>query len=115
LAEIGVRSELERVDVPTRIKIAPKHLLGALWLQFALSISERKKYQRCEACGTCLELAPDVARADKRYCDNACRNRALRRRQKQATEMRASGKTLREIAKATGSDMPTIKKWLGED
>jgi transposase len=29
--------------------------------------------------------------------------------------MRASGKSLREIAKATGSDMTTIKKWLGED
>jgi hypothetical protein len=43
------------------------------------------------------------------------RSRALRRRQKQATEMRASGKSLREIAKATGSDMTTIKKWLGED
>ncbi len=29
--------------------------------------------------------------------------------------MRAAGKKLRKIAKATGSDVATIKKWLGED
>ncbi len=114
LRAIGVRSELERVDVPIRIKIVPIHLLGALWLQFALSISERKEYQRCEACRVYFELAPDVGRADKRYCDNACRNRSLRRRQKKARDMRKSKVSLREITKATGSDMRTIKKWLAE-
>jgi len=61
-----------------------------------------------------MEMSPDVNRADRRYCSDACRSRAMRRRQKQAAEMRASGKKLREIAKATGSDRATIKKWLGE-
>ncbi len=112
LNAIGARLELDRFEMPYRLVMQPNNLLGALWLQFALSISERKKYQSCEACGRYMELSPEVNRADRRYCGNACRNRALRRRQKKAAEMRESGKTLREIAKATGSDMATIKKWL---
>jgi hypothetical protein len=59
-----------------------------------------------------MEMSPDVNRADRRYCSDACRSRALRSRQKQAAEMRAAGKTLREIAKVTGSDIDIIKKWL---
>lgn len=113
LNAVGARLELDRFEVPYRLVMQPNNLLGALWLQFALSISERKKYQSCEACGRYMELSPEVNRADRRYCGNACRNRALRRRQKKALEMRESGKPLREIAKATGSDIDTIKKWLG--
>ena len=112
LNAIGARIELDRFDFPYRLTMQPHNLLGALWLQFALSISERKTYQQCEACGRYMELSPDVNRADRRYCNNACRNRALRRRQKKAREMRQSGKSLREIVKATGSDIATIKKWL---
>lgn len=112
LNAIGARLELDRFEMPYRLVMQPNNLLGALWLQFALSISERKRYQSCEACGRYMELSPEVNRADRRYCGNACRNRALRRRQKKALEMRESGKSLREIAKATGSDIDIIKKWL---
>ncbi len=108
----GARIELDRFDVPYRLTIQPSNLLGALWLQFALSISERRTYQQCEACGRYMELSPDVNRADRRYCDNACRNRALRRRQKKVREMRKAGRPLREIAKTTRSDIETIKRWL---
>ena len=115
LSVLGAQTMLDRPNGHFQLVTVPHNLLGALWFQFAASIAGQKSYRACEVCGRAMEMSPDVNRADRRYCSDACRSRALRRRQKQAAEMRASGKTLREIAKATGSDMPTIKKWLRED
>ncbi|MGD9720100.1 MAG: hypothetical protein AB7O59_08315 [Pirellulales bacterium] len=115
LTALGAQTMLDSPDGHYQLVTVPHNLLGALWFQFAASISGQKSYRACEVCGRAMEMSPDVNRADRRYCSDACRSRALRRRQKQATEMRAAGKKLREIAKATGSDMPTIKKWLRED
>ena len=115
LTALGAQTMLDWPDGRYQLVTVPHNLLGALWFQFASSISGNKSYRGCEVCGRAMEMSPDVNRADRRYCSDACRSRALRRRQKQATDMRAAGKKLREIAKATGSDMATIKKWLGED
>jgi len=115
LATLGAQTALDRPDGKYQLVTRPHNLLGALWFQFAASIAGNKSYRACEVCGRAMEMSPDVNRADRRYCSDACRSRALRSRQKQAAEMRAARKTLREIAKATGSDMGTIKKWLGED
>ncbi|MEX0677436.1 MAG: hypothetical protein WD063_10200 [Pirellulales bacterium] len=114
LSVLGAQTMLDWPDGKYQLVTRPNNLLGALWFQFASSISGQKSYRACEVCGRAMEMSPDVNRADRRYCSDACRSRALRRRQKQATEMRVSGKTLREIAKATGSDMATIKKWLAD-
>jgi predicted nucleic acid-binding Zn ribbon protein len=115
LTVLGAQTMLDWPDGKYQLVTVPHNLLGALWFQFAASISGKKSYRACEVCGRAMEMSPDVNRADRRYCSDACRSRALRRRQKQAAQMRAAGKTLREIAKATGSDMATIKKWLRED
>jgi hypothetical protein len=115
LIALGAQTMLDWPDGHYQLVTVPHNLLGALWFQFASSISGDKSYRACEVCGRAMEMSPDVNRADRRYCSDACRSRALRRRQKQAMEMRAAGNKLREIAKATGSDLTTIKKWLGED
>lgn len=67
-----------------RMTMQPRHLLGALWFQFASSISGEKKYRGCVVCDRAIELSPESNRADKRYCSDACRSRAFRRRQKEA-------------------------------
>jgi predicted nucleic acid-binding Zn ribbon protein len=115
LSMLGAQTMLDWPNAKYQLVTRPHNLLGALWFQFASSIAGKKTYRACDVCGRAMEMSPDVNRADRRYCSDACRSRALRARQKQAAEMRTSGKTLREIAKATGSDMATIKKWLGED
>jgi hypothetical protein len=115
LTKLGAQTMLDWPDGHYQLVTVPHNLLGALWFQFAASIAGQKSYRACEVCGRAMEMSPDVNRADRRYCSDACRSRALRRRQRQATEMRSAGKKLREIAKATGSDVATIKKWLGED
>jgi hypothetical protein len=114
LLALGAQTMLDWPEGRNELVTRPSNLLSALWFQFALSISGRKNYRPCEVCGRAMEMSPDVNRADRRYCSDACRSRAMRRRQKKAAEMRQAGKTLREIAKATGSDMATIKNWLGE-
>jgi len=112
LVALGGQLSIERVGGVDRLTIRPKSLLAAMWIQFADAISEQKAYRQCEACGRYMEMSPDENRADRKTCSNACRNRAQRRRQKLARELRASGKSLREIEAATGSDKDTIKKWL---
>lgn len=68
----------------------PRHLLGALWLQFASSISGGKKYRGCRVCGRAFELSPELNRADRLYCSEFCRGRAARRRKAEARKMQAA-------------------------
>jgi len=112
LAALGANVGRLTKESNFRLTIQPRSLLGALWLQFAESIGTHKSFRKCEVCGRYMEISPDVNRADRRFCSDACRNRALRYRRKVAQQMREDGETLREISKATGSDMDTIKQWL---
>ncbi|MEW6047164.1 MAG: hypothetical protein AB1609_11880 [Bacillota bacterium] len=97
-----------------RLSIVPRSLIGALWLQFARAITDRKTYRRCEECGTWFEVSPGAARADRIYCSNACRTKAYRMRKARAQEMYAAGKAIREIAEALGSDEATVAGWVKE-
>ena len=89
-------------------------LRSALWIQFALAVAEEKEFRRCECCRRPFELAPHLNRKDRRFCSDACRSRSYRHRKARAIQMRAKGRKLRQIAKDLGSDMKTIKSWLGE-
>ena len=84
---------------------------GALWLQFAESIGSDKQYRQCETVRNTWSCRQNVNRADQRYCSDACRARHSAVG-KNSHNRCGIGKTLREIAKATGSDMQTIKQWL---
>jgi len=95
-----------------QLEIAPKDLITAMWFQFGQTISERKTHRQCEVCSRYFEVAPEVARSDRRYCGGPCRNRALRRRQKKAKELRMAGQTLRQISREIGSEMEIVKKWV---
>ncbi len=56
------------------------HLLDAMWLQFARAIDGNKQYKLCPECGNAFEVHPEMARADKVFCSDACRMRAYRKR-----------------------------------
>lgn len=81
-ANLVLRLDDERAQL--RIAIAPRSLLGALWLQFALAVDGDKHYRACDTCGTWFEVSPTAARKSRKYCSNACRVKAHRRRQAQA-------------------------------
>ena len=56
------------------VYLRPTNLLGAIWVQFAQTVDERKVIARCEVCNTWFERT----RKDKRHCSDRCRVRAMR-------------------------------------
>lgn len=64
------------------LQVIPTTLAGALWLQLAVSIDERREYRRCQMCQRWFEISPESKQRKSRlYCSNACRVRAYRERQ----------------------------------
>ncbi len=90
----------------------PTSLIGALWLQFARAVDGNKKYGRCQECQTWFEFSPDVARTNRRYCKDACRFKAYRRRQSEAKRLYAEGTPVEKIAAQLKSTTATIKSWI---
>lgn len=89
------------------------HSLGdVMKLQLVDSIVQRKRYRKCLQCEKPFELTPQVNRSDRVFCSDSCRMKAYYRRKKLALELRANGKTMREIVKTTRSDLATVRGWL---
>lgn len=88
-----VNSELGRLVAPKvlwdkkrnrqRIHIVPVSLLGALWLQLAISITRRGKDPVCQSCGEFFI----AVRSDAKYCSTACRMKASRQRSKSSGDI----------------------------
>lgn len=93
------------------MQIDVRDLFYIIWVQFALAVAENKTFAHCQFCNRPYELRPQVNRADKMFCTDNCRVKAYQRRKRQAIELHAQGKAIREIAKATNSDVDTVKKW----
>jgi hypothetical protein len=89
-------------------------LKDVIHLQLVEAVIERKRYRTCDLCGKPFELTPQVNRSDRIFCSDNCRVKAYQRRRKQAVAMRAKKMSIREIAKSLNSDVPTVKKWVGE-
>lgn len=90
LSELVSEGLRGRVDMTLRYDdgaastgMAPRGLIGGLWLQAALAIGGDKAFNRCQVCGTWFEVMTRQGRKDKRYCSDACRMRAYRQRHKE--------------------------------
>jgi len=103
-----------RRDELVSLELEVDGMLAVLWVQFAVTVAEGKTYARCQHCNRPFELAPQVNRADRLFCSDNCRVKAYQRRKKQVFAMRKQGDALRDIVKATGSDMESVKKWIAE-
>jgi hypothetical protein len=75
--------------VPFHLKISeqgfrycPVTLSAALWQRFAAEVAGLIHTARCAAPNCARWFLGDAARRDKRFCSNACKNRAFRRNQK---------------------------------
>ncbi|REK12999.1 MAG: hypothetical protein DWQ37_10260 [Planctomycetota bacterium] len=106
---ISIKAE-QRGGVVVSVMVVDE-LLNAMRLQLADMILELREFRSCEHCGKPFPV--DAARSDRAFCSDNCRVKAYYRRRKKAIALRESGTTLREIVKETGSDMATIKKWVG--
>ena len=72
-------------------RVVPTNLLGGLWTQLALAVDECKAYRPCENCRVWFELAPGLARTNRKYCSDACRLRLYRRIKKLELAESATG------------------------
>jgi hypothetical protein len=99
------------------IRIRPKNLLGAMWLQFARAIAGEVRHRACKVCGKYITISTEQggARADRVFCTAACRQRDHRRKVREAHAMKAAGKTVRQIAKHFDTEKATIEKWLTKE
>ena len=95
------------------LKLSPRSLLGALWLQAALSIAEHKEFRRCVTCGRPIEISRSGgARTDAMFCSGAGKMRDYRARRAQARTFHAKKWSLSEIANQLRTDVGTVAGWL---
>ena len=97
-----------------RLRIAPRSLLGALWMQFAESLSSSVSLRRCKVCSRLIQISKvsPGAREDARLCSDKCRAKAYRERKKKARQLAETGWRVARIAKTLGSDRGRVKAWL---
>ena len=58
------------------LKGVPKGLIGAIWLQFALAVTELKNPRLCDHCNSVFVQS----RTDARFCSDSCRTKAYNKR-----------------------------------
>jgi hypothetical protein len=58
----------------------PLSLLVALYIQFAQAIQGNKKFRQCAWCGVTFELTPSIARTNRLFCSNSCKQADYRHR-----------------------------------
>lgn len=90
IADIGGGStaqlaQTSGADHPS-LRLVPRTLRSAIWLQFAQAVSENQILGKCEECPTWFEIGPGGGRPEKVYCSNACQMRAYRKRAKAKKE-----------------------------
>jgi hypothetical protein len=93
------------------VRFVPGDLISALWLQLARAIEGDLKYDQCDECKEWFQISGD-RRADARFCSDACRFRAYRKRQKEARRLHAAGLSTRDIARQLGSEVKVVKRWI---
>jgi len=73
-----------QINYPAKslINFIPNSLVGAIWLQLAQAVAELKDFQHCLECNNWIEISSERKRKDVKYCSNACRVKAYRKRKK---------------------------------
>jgi hypothetical protein len=97
--------------------LAPRSLLGAMWLQFAQEVIGQASHRPCKVCGKWLTLSTDDYgfRSDREFCSAACRQKDYRAKIKEARRLKADGWAVRRIAKQFNTTTDTIKYWLTKE
>jgi hypothetical protein len=105
--------EASNAPLPLEVVIAPKNLLGALWLQLAEAIRTNPRHVKCRNCGRWFEVAARGRRSDVAYCSANCRTASYRLGLR-AKELSAAGKSLEDIATELGRDAGFVQESLGD-
>lgn len=83
---------------------------NSLLVQATEAVANQWVLRNCPHCGSPIAAAEN--RTDRVFCSNSCRVQDYKKRMKKAIEMHSKGKSVRQIAAAVGSDVPTVRGWL---
>ena len=100
-------------DEKLNMRFVPRSLISAIWVQFARAIEGNRTFSQCAHCSRWFEEATEK-RSDAKFCTDACRYKAYRRRQVKARELSNNGKSVHEIAAELDSDVKTVKGWISK-
>jgi hypothetical protein len=75
-------------EVLPSLQFVPTNFWAALWLQFAMSVSEGKAFAKCKECGTWFEVTAKAGRksqgrSTRMYCSDSCKAKAHAARMRQ--------------------------------
>jgi len=116
LVSTGVEPRLDDSANPDELflRLIPRTLIGAMWVQFADWLQGGRSPSRCKECRRWFSVVLDIRGRRAEYCGDACRFKAYRNRKKSAVELLAAGRTITEISEELGSDTTTVRKWIEE-
>jgi hypothetical protein len=96
-----------------RFRFEPRSLIGAIWLQAAQSAAEGVAFRHCASCNRPIAIARTTgARADAKFCSDACKSRSYRERQGRAIELAGRGWTPSRIAKELHTKPSVVRRWI---
>lgn len=89
-------------------------LLGLMWSQLGRSITRGEIVVPCESCQQPFLVNPDAdgRTARKRFCSDACKLKAHRKRQAEVVRLAEEGLAPKQIAEQTSTPAATVKKWI---
>jgi endogenous inhibitor of DNA gyrase (YacG/DUF329 family) len=96
-----------------RFTITPRGLLSVLWLQFALALTQGKRFVDCKFCGRPFEISTDAFRSHREFCTGMCKTLDYRKRMRDARALAEAGESVVTIAKKIDTARDTVKRWLG--
>ncbi len=94
-------------------RVTPLNLLGALWLQFADSMGDKREFRRCEECDEWLAISPRARRNHSMYCGEPCKYRAYRKRRK-ARQLHSEDLGIEEIAARLKTEPARVRAWIAK-
>jgi len=79
--------DFARPDHHQRMIFQPTNLLAAMWLQFALAVTEEYQLRVCEGCGEPIQVGKGARRMHTQTCGSRCRQRVSRNRRRTSQKL----------------------------
>lgn len=113
-AELIDRSDTSAGSLPRGLylHLAPKDLLGAIWIQFAEALDGESEFRRCAHCKRWFAISPTARQRDSVYCGSPCRMRSYRGRQERARQLHRQGKDVDAIARDLRTTPSRVERWV---
>jgi hypothetical protein len=94
-------------------RVRPSTLLGAMWWQLGRALAGEVRLRECRVCRKPIGHGPETPFiASREFCSQACKQKDHRARVRRAKDLKAEGRTVRQIAARLGTTPDVITNWL---